>query len=417
MKQRDLEFGLLSVFRLLTTFRFGLEWMFVFIRIVNIALGDSPPDKLPETLYEGVRTIEVTLLILYLWWPGLSARLGNRFLPLGLLFATIGPMLGHHSELLTEFNETEAGIVSETWQVFLVLFIPLILTGWQYDLRKVIFFSIGTALLDSVLTVLSGYVGNPHVSSLLGLITVRTGTYILVGYMVVQLMKNQRQQRQALAEANEQLTHFATTLEQLTISRERNRLAREMHDTLAHTLSGTAVQLEAIKTLWDTAPDDVRMMLAQSSEEIRIGLAETRRALLALRASPLEDLGLVLAVRELAESTVDKMGAVLDWQSAGQFEHLVPAVEQGVYRIAQEALANIGKHAAARTVTVQLTQSDDQIVLKIADDGVGFDPGQIDSQHHFGLLGMQERARMIDGQLSIESSLGNGTSIHLVIHR
>ncbi|MEM7134795.1 MAG: sensor histidine kinase [Chloroflexota bacterium] len=385
-------------------------------RILNISLDEPSPYASSNSLSERVITLEVTLLMIYLWWPGLPARLGNRFLPLGLVLATIGPMLGHHGELLTEFNETEAGIVSETWQIFLVLFIPLILIGWQYDLRTVLFFSLGTALLDSGLTLLTGYLGNPHVSSLLGLISVRTLTYILVGYMVVQLISSQRQQRQALAQANAQLTHFATTLEQLTISRERNRLAREMHDTLAHTLSGTAVQLEAIKTLWDTAPLDVRLMLEQSSEEIRIGLSETRRALLALRASPLEDLGLVLAVQELAESAADKMGAVLDWQSAGRFDHLAPAVEQGIYRIAQEALANASKHAVAQAISVQLVQSSSQISLKISDDGIGFQPDQIDSQNHFGLLGMQERAKVIDAQLNIESSPGNGTSIQLGIY-
>jgi len=413
MNQNTLEPGLLHIFRLLTTFRFALEWLFVINRVVKIYLGDPPRDPSSDSLFERVRTLEVTLLMLYLWWPGLSARLGHRFLPLGLVLATIGPMLGHHGELLTEFNETEAGIVSETWQIFLVLFIPLILIGWQYDLRKILFFSLATALLDSGLTLLSGYLGNPHVLSLLGLISVRTLTYVLVGFMVVQLISSQRQQRQALAQANARLTHFATTLEQLTISRERNRLAREMHDTLAHTLSGTAVQLEAIKILWDTAPQNVRLMLEQSSEEIRTGLAETRRALLALRASPIEDLGLVLAVRELAESAADKMVAMLDWQNIGPFEHLDPAAEQGIYRIAQEALANASKHAMAQTLSVQLVQSSGQIALKIEDDGIGFQWDQIEGQNHFGLLGMQERAKMIDAQLNIESSPGNGTSIQL----
>lgn len=415
MKRTTLEPGLLSVFRLLTGLRFGLIVLIGMVGIIEIFFVDEPYLNLDNTPFEWVSAIEVTLLMIYLWWPSLPERLGKAFLPMGLLLATIGPLLGYHAELLAEFNETETGILVEAWQLFLILFVPLVLIGWQYNLRAVILFSVGTALLDGGLTLLSGYFGNPHVISLQVVVLIRTATYVLVGYMVVQSIAGQRQQRQALAQANAKLTQFAATLEQLTISRERNHLARELHDTLAHTLSGTAVQLEAVKTVWNTNPDQARAMLEQSSETIRTGLTETRRALQALRASPLEDLGLVLAVRELAESTANQTGAALNWRSIDQVDHIAPVVEQGIYRIAQEVLANIVKHAAAQTIAVQLGQSNGQVTLWVSDDGVGFEPNQIDNQYHFGLQGMQERAKMIGGELTIGSAPEQGTTVHLVV--
>ena len=90
-----------------------------------------------------------------------------------------------------------------------------------------------------------------------GVIVNRIVIFIIIGFMITRLMKTQREQRAALLQSNVKLTHYATTLEQLAISQERNRLARELHDTLAHTLSGLAVQLDAVSTLWDDPPGQV----------------------------------------------------------------------------------------------------------------------------------------------------------------
>lgn len=297
----------------------------------------------------------------------------------------------------------------------LILLIPLILVGWQYNFRAVLGYCVGTAALEVGLTILSIGQGNPYVHALFAIIQIRTIFYLLIGYIIVRLVTAQREQRQALTEANAQLAQYATTLEQLAVSRERNRLAGELHDTLAHTLSGTAVQLEAIKTLWETDPAQARTMLEQSSQAIRTGLTETRRALKALRASPLEELGLALAVRHLAESVAEQTGARLDWQGPEQVGHLTPAVEQGVYRVAQEALANVAKHTSARHLSVQLAQTNGRLALQIADDGCGFELDRVDTEHHFGLKGMWERAEMIGGVLNVKSQSGNGTIVRLVI--
>ncbi|MEW5958986.1 MAG: sensor histidine kinase [Chloroflexota bacterium] len=402
MKQASLEPGLLSVFRLFIGLRLGLT-------LISLGAGKDDND------YEFFRLIEAILLMIYLWWPGLPDRLGRAFLPVGLVLAAIGPILGQYLELLAEFNEQEPNLIPDISLLVLYLLIPLILVGWQYNFRAVLIYCGATAALDVGLTLLSISQGNVYAHPLFIAILARTAIYLLIGYIIVQLVTAQRQQRQALIQANAQLAQYATTLEQLAVSRERNRLAGELHDTLAHTLSGTAVQLEAIKTLWATDPVQARTMLEQLSQVVRTGLTETRRALRALRASPLEELGLALAVRGLAESVAEQTGASLDWQGPERVDNLAPAVEQGVYRVAQESLANIAKHASARHLSVQLAQTNGRLALQIADDGCGFDLDQIDTDHHFGLKGMQERAAMIGGVLSVKSQPGQGTTIQLVI--
>jgi signal transduction histidine kinase len=249
---------------------------------------------------------------------------------------------------------------------------------------------------------------------LLGILFVQVVAFILVGYMIANLVKVQREQRQSLTEANIRLAQHASTLEQLTISRERNRLARELHDTLAHSLSAVAVQLEAIDTLLDTSSGEVKSLLEQSLATTRNGLTETRRALQALRASPLEDLGLALAIRNLAESVASQSGLRLSLDVPERVENLSPELEQGIYRVAQEALENVALHAQAKMVNVQLCQNNNHLELTISDNGRGFDPENIDLLNQFGIQGMRERTEMLGGRLKLESRPKYGTTIQLI---
>ena len=203
--------------------------------------------------------------------------------------------------------------------------------------------------------------------------------FLLVGYVVTWLRQHQRRQQQALIEANRQqmeanmkLACYAATVEQLSISRERNRLARELHDTLAHSLSALTVQLEAVNSLWDIDARAARQMLARADETTRTGLTEARRSLQALRAAPLEEFGLALALREMAESAAKRADLRLDFDVPELAVNLPSQVEQGVYRIAQEALENVVRHARATHVTVKLLYTSNEIKLIVADDGIGF---------------------------------------------
>ena len=180
----------------------------------------------------------------------------------------------------------------------------------------------------------------------LSITLIQTVIFLAVGFSISYLMTRLRRQQQSLETANVRLTHYASTLEQLATTRERNRLARELHDTLAHTLSGLSVQLETVKAYWEVNPAMARSSLYKPLATAHSGLEETQRALKALRASPLDDLGLSMAIRNMATEAAERAHLHLDITAADKTPALAPDVEQCVYRVAQEAIANVVNHAA-----------------------------------------------------------------------
>ena len=280
-----------------------------------------------------------------------------------------------------------------------LLLLALILTAWQYGWPYVVLYSGGVALFSTGLYWWLGQDGRPF-GPPVTLVIIQTISFLVVGYFISALIKRLKEQQASLARANAQLVHYAATMEDLTISRERNRLARELHDTLAHTLSALSVQLETVKAYWDVDPAAAKQMLDRSLDATRSGLQETRRALKSLRASPLDDLGLILALRRMSEETARRANLALDLSLPSNSLLLPEGVEQTIYRIAQEALANVAHHANARTLRVQLStnssagsgQSGTGLSLIVQDDGLGFDPQQAQTAGHFGLPGMDERA-------------------------
>jgi signal transduction histidine kinase len=290
------------------------------------------------------------------------------------------------------------------------------LTAWQYNFKAVILYCFLSAGLEVLILHLGNYEWF-HQTSYQRSILVRTIFFLVAGRMIAVIMQRQREQRQSLIEANRQLRHYAATLEQLAVTQERNRMSRELHDTLAHTLSGLAVQLEATRSLWQSDPKRSYAMLEDSLLATRSGLTESRKAIQSLRASPLEDLGLTLAFRNLAESASSRSGAILNLEVPTNLEKLAPDVEQCFFRVAQEALENIVRHAEARHITVQLVREDTRLTLSISDDGQGFDPAQVDERNNFGLKGLRERVAMFTGELQIHSQAGQGTTVRLILEQ
>jgi signal transduction histidine kinase len=413
VKQSSLEPGLVQIFRLFVGGRLAL---------LSLSLLGKLTQPLPLVLrFPFLGILETLFLLGYLSWPWLQRQMGRAYLSFALLIASSAPILEAAFAMVVRLARGVSGAnaISDVWQLILVLFIPLILTSWQYSFRSVLTFSLGTALLELGIMVLIRLRLPFPIMNIVRLVLIRTVLFVLVGYVIVRLVKEQRAQRQALAQANAQLTRYATTLEQLAVSRERNRLARELHDTLAHSLSAVAVQLEATNALWDQDLTAARDMLEQSLQATRRGLSEARRAIQALRATPLEDLGLALAIRNLAESAANRGGLTLHWQGDDQVNILEPDVEQSVYRIAEEALVNVVRHAGARHLTVQLDQERGQsnraLRLVISDDGQGFDMSRPSQEGRYGLKGMIERAALIGGALAVESEPGAGTTVRLVV--
>lgn len=348
------------------------------------------------------------------WWPQVRDRLGRGFLPVVIVLLSVLPAL--MAQLATmqlppgPANGPEAVLI----RTIPLLLIALILTAWQYGWRYVILFSGGIALFTLGLHL---YFYRPGGASLLPPLTVlviQTISFLVVGYFISVLMERLKQQQKSLAQANAKLTDYATTLEELTISRERNRMARELHDTLAHSLSALSVQLETVKAYWEVDPAAAQKMLDKSLTATRSGLQETRRALKSLRASPLDDLGLSLALRQMATETAQRANLRLILSVPEHLPALSAAVEQTIYRVAQEAIANVVHHATAQTLNVRLTV-DPKILLLVSDDGRGIDPQSAETAGHFGLRGMRERAALIGGAVTIISRPGQGTTVELSI--
>jgi signal transduction histidine kinase len=408
MEHPTLESGVLPVFRL-----FAILWLGLFLLGGGILLVAQAFSQ-PAVVFYLAGIANAVLLLGYLLWPQLPRHLGSRYLPIGVVIASVGPIVVNHLVSLLQIHpETRTPL--DTWPLAAILFVPLVIVAWQHPLRDVIVFCLGTALLDLILAIPAARGNGLFLLSTAHGILGRTLSLLLVGYMVARIVKIQRQQRQSLASANTRLTHYATTLEQLATTRERNRLARELHDTLAHTLSAVAVELEAVASLWDDDPARARTLLERSLAATRSGLTETRRALQALRSSPLEDLGLVLAIRQQAEAVAARANLALDLQVPERLDDLSPDVEQCIYRVAQETLTNVARHAQARHVQVSLLQEHKRLTLTVSDDGRGFEPDAADLEDHLGIRGMQERAEAAGGTLEVSSEPGQGTTVRLSV--
>ena len=437
---RGLERGLLWAFSIVMGFRLLLWLVLEFLlrlllRLMNTRWQPVDVRWQPESLAFGTQTFIVTalldgLLLLVLLWPFLRSKIGPRHFGWLLAISSAVLFYGHASVLAVRGIEGALLATIYFTAYSILLFMNVLFVAWQFDLRAVLLYS--GVVLGMLLLLMwqPGFlaVDRPVIVLTVMMIFVALVTMLFPGWLIAHLMFQQRQQRAALAAAaeeqartNEQLVHYAASLEELTISRERNRLARELHDTLAHSLSAVTVQLGAVETLWENNPDAAKTLLTQADESARGGLEEARRALQALRASPLEDLGLVLALEALAKDAAARTNATLHLDVPEEnLTFLAPHIEQGIYRVAQEALENCVRHAEATTLWVTLVYSTrqnqrGQIQLTIRDDGQGFDPAQTVPTGHYGVAGMKERAAVIGGRLQVESSRGEGTTVQLVL--
>jgi two-component system NarL family sensor kinase len=202
---------------------------------------------------------------------------------------------------------------------------------------------------------------------------------------------------------------------QLGAIEERNRLAREIHDTLAQGLTGISLKLESIDAMLEmnVAPDKIRQTVTQALELTRHNLEEARRSVLDLRAAPLEGQNLADALTTLVEDYSDHPFSI-NLKITGGTRPLPLRLEAGLYRMIQESLTNIARHAQAQRVTIDLVVTPDQLQLVVEDDGQGFDPSQT-PHGSFGLIGLNERVKLLGGRLKIESSPGQGVRINVEV--
>ncbi|GIL16081.1 MAG: hypothetical protein BroJett039_12540 [Chloroflexota bacterium] len=364
-----------------------------------------------EVYFELTLPLQLPILGL-VWIPWFVRNLGRAFLPLTLALAAFA-IISDKFITLNWFiapDTRELIALSLLLSVWFTLQMVTFFAAWQYNMRAVMLTGIALTLLDSALTLPFINLLGPLYPFFVSIVTARLFIVTGVSLGVAWLMRRQRAQHAQLQAANRKLALAATTAEQLAVSRERNRMARELHDTLAHSLSAVSVQLEAVNALWETEPNEALEILEQATRSTRSGLAEARRALQELRASPLDDLGLPLALRALAESAAARADFRLKLALPPNADGLQPQVEQCIYRVTQEALENITRHAQACHVTVTFEQHAQRFMLRITDDGVGFDPARVNG-HHYGLRGMHERAAIVGCRLTVNSAPQRGVSI------
>ncbi len=269
-----------------------------------------------------------------------------------------------------------------------------------------------------------------------GLVWIPYGGLFLVNVFIVGMMtkagldedrRNEQRIREIgeLSEANrrlEQMMEENTGLHaQLVVQAreagvldERQRMAGEIHDTLAQGLMGILAQLEAAELAEPDGPRR-RRHLGLAKQLARDSLAEARRSVQALRPQQLESARLPEALCALAAQWTQTSGIPVRAEVDGEPEPLQPAFEVVLFRAAQEALANTAKHARAAHVGMTLTYMHDQVTLDVLDDGKGFDIGRVETAHAngsgYGLAAMRHRLRQVGGRLEIESTPGDGTTV------
>lgn len=426
----QLEPGLLAVFRLILGVTLALQTVTVAISFSAVWLGEIT--QVPTLLLVAliIEWFAVLALLYYLTSKKMARLTGRWHLPLAVVFYSGGAILQRF--YFTFYVVTTPWLLQETtadgskfdpvdsgWSLLVALLAPLVMVAWQYNFKWVLGYLAAITLFElPLLWLLTNYAPELVQASdpplIAFLLVIRPIIFCAVGYIVTRMIGAQRQQRQELTVANEKLQQHATALEQLTISRERNRMARELHDTLAHSLSAVAVQLEAVDSMLESAPNEARPLLTKALAQTRSGLAETRRAMQSLRASPLDDLGIKLAIQSLAEVTAQRGGLQLELDLA-ELPELPPATEQHLYRIAQEALTNVLKHAGASQLVVTLKRLEEKSQLIVCDNGVGFDLTAARRNGHFGLDGIEERAALIGAAVTVTSQPGKGTTVELIV--
>jgi signal transduction histidine kinase len=232
--------------------------------------------------------------------------------------------------------------------------------------------------------------------------------------LLVNTLVSERRNRQQLAQAHHQLRQYAQRIEDQTMLEERNRIAREIHDALGHTLTAQSIQLENALVHFEPEPDRAYQFLTQAKALSQTALQEVRRSVAQLRTHLLTGKSFETAIADLVTEFQQTYPCIVDCQI--EPIRIPIEVQMACYRIIQEALTNIARHSGADKVAIAITlnpQTAPTLWLQITDNGRGFQQDQTTSG--FGLQGMRERAIAIGGQWSIQSTPGQGCQLQLLV--
>jgi len=196
---------------------------------------------------------------------------------------------------------------------------------------------------------------------------------------------------------------------------ERRKIARELHDGPAQSLANIVMRLSLIERLWEQDQEWVKREISALTSMVRDNITEVRRVIFDLRPMALDDLGLVPAMRRYLADYRDKHGLDVHFLFFGEERRLPLPVEVALFRLTQEALSNVRKHAEVDEAVVKLEITPRMATIVIKDDGRGFDVARASEKGRYGLLGMRERVELFNGELTIKSRLGHGTQVIISI--
>jgi len=365
-----------------------------------------------------VSILLMILIFIALYVPFVLKRLSKTWILLILFAQTIITLASRYFfSLIVERIPLSPSIGLTRWDTLIFLIIPLLYISWQFEFSHVVFFCIMVILIEIIPVAILTH-GDLYFFSILSAGAIGRGTILgLIGWIEFRLIELQRQQQRQLQISNTKLRRYAYTAERLAQSQERNRIARELHDTLAHTLSSVSVQLEAVKTLFDINTSEAKSLLDKTLENTRNGLKEIRRTLKDLRSSELENFGLTKSIISLLNSGKERGNFDVSVKIDPDADSLPDEINHCLYRLAQEAVENIIRHSNAKIVQLDLSITPNEIHLQIKDDGIGFNPNKFSEKENFGLKGMQERVEALGGNFQITGLQNKGTIINAVIAR
>lgn len=229
----------------------------------------------------------------------------------------------------------------------------------------------------------------------------------LVSQLVNTLLKERKTQQQ-LKQAHEKLREYALQIEDLAAVQERNRIAREIHDSLGHALTNLNIQLQTVAKLWEHDLNQAHSFLEQAQKLGKLAMQEVRQSVHSLRADTQEEVSLESAIASLMEDFRASTGVNISHQISIETV-LPPQFVKTLYRIVQESLTNISKYAEATQVKLHLQATSERVNLSIQDNGKGFNSEN--QPTGFGLQGMRERVEALSGEFKIKTAPGAGCGI------
>ena len=387
--------------------RFNRVWNIISYLMLGICLAISLLDAALLPLQKGL-----IVLLAAAWgswyWVFIMQRTRLRFNTLGMAIAFVGAIAvsatlswlhGSFVMLMFSFYGLTFAMLPIRWAGSLVIAVSFIL-AWRFVDFNGEFTTASLSILISFL--LSGFFA------------------ILLGLYIGSIIRQTSEKQKMIEELEAAHDELARAERQAGVLAERQRLAGEIHDTLAQGFTSVVMHLEAAEQALDRDPATARQHIDQARSTARDSLSEARRFVWALRPDMVQSETLDLALQRVTQRWSQESGLAARVEISGTTRSLAPPIEATLLRCAQEGLTNVHKHARAAQVTLTLTYMDDEIILDLQDDGAGFDPQVAPQQARlehsgYGLLSLQERAAQLGGSLTVESVPGEGTTLVMVL--